>query len=102
MYLLLWHAAFVRSFTLYHFKNNTLRFRCSDPDGPGLRGRVPGLDRGQGQRRDENVLRRGQKRSRGEQLEPAVQSDQQPGDRRLRDGAGQTPTKYSKKKTFPS
>jgi len=73
-----------------------------DPDGPGLRDGVPGLDRGQGQGRDENVLRGGQKGSRGEQPEPAVQSDQQLGDRRLRDGASQTPAKHSKKKTFSS
>jgi len=73
-----------------------------DPDGQRLRDGVPGLDRGQGQGRDENVLRGGQKGSRGEQPEPTVQSDQQPGDRGLRDGASQTPAKHSKKKTFSS
>lgn len=75
---------------------------CVDPDGQGLRDRVPGLDRGQGQGRDENVLRGGQKGSGDEQPEPAVESDQQLGDRRLRNGASQTPAKHSKKKTFSS
>jgi len=37
-----------------------------DPNGQGLRDGVPGLDRGQGQGRDENLLRGGKKGSRGE------------------------------------
>lgn len=37
-----------------------------DPNGQRLRDGVPGLDRGQGKGRDENLLRGGQKRSCGE------------------------------------
>lgn len=83
--------------------NFTQSHRVSaDTDGPGLRDGIPGLDSGQGQRRDEHALRDREKRSGGQQPEPAVQSDQQLGDRRLRNGPGQTPAKHSKKKTFPS
>lgn len=89
---------------IVYWEKEILNLTCSyiDPDGPRIRDGIPWIDRGQRQRRDENAFRGGQERSRSEQSEPAIQSDQQFGDRGIRNGPGQTPAKHSKNKTFPS